>query len=185
MIPLKPRPNHAATANNPASFRVSRNPIIAVIWQAEPARIVLGPPILSATKPQNWRLTNAQPSSTESIAAPCDGAIPTSPQNATRWPCGIAIGTQHKKPAVHNAPNTSAGRSPSTWACDFEPWRWRPGGWATSGALVKVSAAAGATSANCSAAKPTIVSRQPICASTTTKIGAQIAADTDDPLPSK
>ena len=35
--------------------------------------IVLGPPILSARKPQNWRLTNAQPSSTESIAAPSDG----------------------------------------------------------------------------------------------------------------
>jgi hypothetical protein len=54
----------------------SRNPIIAVIWQAEPARIVLGPPILSARKPQNCRLTNAQPSSTESIAAPSDGREP-------------------------------------------------------------------------------------------------------------
>jgi hypothetical protein len=51
--------------------------------------------------------------------------------------------------------------------------------------LVKTSAAAGATSANCSAAKPSIVSRQPKCASVTTKIGAQIAADTDEPLPSK
>src|ERR1700759_1998259 len=124
MIPLKPRPNQAATANNPASFRVRRKPIIAVIWQTEPARIVLGPPILLARKPQNWRLTNAQPSKTESIAAPSDGAIPMSPQNATRWPCGIALGTDHRKPAAHKAPNPSAGLSPSPGASGFEPWRW-------------------------------------------------------------
>ena len=53
---------------------------------------------------------------------------------------------------------------------------WRPG---------ENERAAGAISTNCSAAKPSIVSRQPKCASVTTKIGAQIAADTDEPLPSR
>jgi hypothetical protein len=48
-MPLNPSPNQAETANNPASLWVSRKPIIAVIWQTEPARIVRKPPIRSAT----------------------------------------------------------------------------------------------------------------------------------------
>jgi hypothetical protein len=46
-------------------------------------------------------------------------------------------------------------------------------------------AAAGRISATSSAAKQSIVSRQPIRASATAKIGAQIAAETDEPLPSR
>ena len=100
-MPLNPSPKIAATANSPASFWVSRNPIIATIWHTEPASTVRNPPMRSATQPQNCRLTKAQPSSTDSIAAPCDGGMPRSLQNATRWPCGIAIGTQHSRPAKH------------------------------------------------------------------------------------
>ena len=40
-------------------------------------------------------------------------------------------------------------------------------------------------SATSIAAKPSIVLRQPICASAAAKIGAQIAAETDEPLPSR
>ena len=53
MMPLNPSPNSAETANSPASSWVSRNPIIAVIWQTEPASTVRSPPIRSATQPQN------------------------------------------------------------------------------------------------------------------------------------
>ena len=78
--------------------------------------MVRRPPMRSATTPQICRLTKAQPSSTESIAAPCDAGIPTSLQKATRWPCGIAIGTQQKKPAAASIESTVRGRSPSTRA---------------------------------------------------------------------
>jgi hypothetical protein len=54
-----------------------------------------------------------------------------------------------------------------------------------SGAGLSISAAAGRISATSTAAKPSIVLRQPICASAIAKIGAQIAADTDEPLPSR
>ena len=57
---------------------------MATIWQTEPASTVRSPPIRSDTQPQNCRLKKAQPSSTDSIAAPCDGAMPRSVQNATR-----------------------------------------------------------------------------------------------------
>ena len=50
----------------------------------------------SEIQPHALRLKNAVPSSTESIAAPCDGRMPRSVQSATRWPCGIAIGTQQQ-----------------------------------------------------------------------------------------
>src|SRR3954469_21089882 len=108
MMPLNPNPKIAATANSPASFWVSKNPVIAVIWHTEPASIVRKPPMRSVTSPQNWRLTKATPSNTDSIAAPCAGAIPTSVQNATRWPCGIAIGTQHIKPGETQHPHHQA-----------------------------------------------------------------------------
>src|SRR5579883_3145964 len=101
MMPLKPSPKAAETANNPASFRVSAKAAIASAWQADAANTVRSPPTRSATQPQNCRLTKAQPSSTDSIAAPCAGAMPTSLQNATRCAEGIAIGTQQRKFAMH------------------------------------------------------------------------------------
>ena len=70
------------------------------------------PPIRSASQPQNCRLTKAQPSSTDSIAAPCADEIPTSLQNATRWLDGIAIGTQHKNEAAHKQRLHAVGAQP-------------------------------------------------------------------------
>ena len=61
------------------------------------------PPNRSAKAPQNCREMNAQPSITDSIAAPWLGVMPTSPQNATRWEDGIAIGTQQQKPATQSS----------------------------------------------------------------------------------
>src|ERR1035438_2486417 len=72
------------------------------------------PPIRSAMAPQNWRETNAQPNSTESIPAPCPGLMPMSEQYATRCELGIAIGMQQQKPATQISPCTTLGRSPST-----------------------------------------------------------------------
>src|SRR5258707_949440 len=73
MMPLKPSPNIAATANSPASSWVSRKPAIAVIWHTEPASTVRSPPMRSVTSPQNCRLRKAQPSSNDSIPAPGEG----------------------------------------------------------------------------------------------------------------
>src|SRR5579862_6105219 len=53
------------------------------------------------------------------------------------------------------------------WLANAAPWRWSR------------------DQRELEPAKPSIVSRQPMCASATTKIGAQIAADTGEPLPSK
>src|ERR1700759_5148470 len=110
-MPLKPSPYAAEIANSPASLRVTEKAAIAKAWQADPANTVARPPIRSAAQPQNCRLTKAQPSNTDSIAAPCAGAIPTSLQNATRWLDGIAIGTQHRNDAAHSRPCTVFGRS--------------------------------------------------------------------------
>src|ERR1700760_4305425 len=100
MMPEKPRPNAADTANTPISFWVSRNPATATAWQADPTMTARSPPTRSASIPQNCRLMNAQASSTESIAAPCVGTMPRSVQNATRWPFGTAIGMQQKNAAM-------------------------------------------------------------------------------------
>ena len=121
MMPLKPRPNTAETVKSPASLWVDRKPTIATSWQTEPAKIVRRPPIRSATRPQICRLRKAKPSSIESIAAPTDAEIPTSVQRATRWPCGIAIGTQQQKPAAASIDNAIAGRNPSTGAAGRRP----------------------------------------------------------------
>ena len=87
------------------------NAAIATAWHAEPASTAPSPPIRSAAHPQNMRLTKAQPSSTDSIAAPCAAGIPRSLQNATRCPAGIAIGTQHKNAAAQiSACTRFAGR---------------------------------------------------------------------------
>ena len=135
-------------------------------------------------KAQNCRLRKARPSSIESIAAPTDAEIPTSVQRATRWPCGIAIGTQQQKPAAASIDKAVAGRNPSTGAAGRGPVASRSTPRA-SGAGPSISAAAGRISATSIAAKPSIVLRQPICASVAAKIGAQIAAETDEPLPSR
>src|ERR1051325_9739606 len=72
-------------------------------------------------------------------------------QNATRWPCGIAIGTQHRKPATESPLSTIAGLSPSTKAPGRGPCRSRPV--EPSGAGPKTSAAAGKMSTSCSTPK--------------------------------
>src|SRR5580704_9706259 len=121
-MPLKPRPNAAATMNSPVSLCVSRNAAVATAWQAEPANTACNPPNRSANQPHSWRLKNAQPSNTDSIAAPCAGAIPTSLQNATRWFCGTAIGMQQQNPAADKMANNALGGNPS------RSRRLRPGG---------------------------------------------------------
>ena len=68
----------------------------------------------SASIPQNCRLMNAQASSTDSIAAPCVGAMPRSVQNATRCPFGTAIGMQQKNAAMQISASARLGGMPST-----------------------------------------------------------------------
>ena len=75
-MPAKPRPNAADTKNSPASSWVSRKRAIATAWQAEPAITVRRPPMRSASAPQAWRERKAQPSISDSIAAPCVGLMP-------------------------------------------------------------------------------------------------------------
>ena len=70
----------------------------------------------SEIAPQICRDRNAVPSSTDSITAPTERAMPRSLQNATRCCCGIAIGTQHSTAAPHIIANTRFGGQPSTGA---------------------------------------------------------------------
>src|ERR1700674_3211307 len=114
MMPEKPSPKAAATVNSPASFCVERKAAIDAPCQADPISTVARPPIRSEITPQICRLRNAVPSSTESIKALIDRLIPRSLQNATRWPCGIAIGMQHNTAAAHIAANTALGGQPRT-----------------------------------------------------------------------
>ena len=89
--------------------------------QAEPISTVDSPPMRSEIAPQICRLTKAVPSSTDSIIAPTELAMPRSLQKATRCPCGIAIGTQQ-------------GPRPRT--------SWRTPDWAASRARAPVAGAA-------------------------------------------
>ena len=114
MSPLKPSPNAAATVNSPTSSCVTRNSDIVAAWQIEPIITARSPPMRSEINPHTWRLRNAVPSSTDSIAAPCDALMPRSVQKATRWLCGIAIGTQHMKIAAASIANTTFGGQPRT-----------------------------------------------------------------------
>src|SRR3984893_16939747 len=114
MMPEKPSPKAAVTVNRPASFGVNRKPVIDAACQADPISTVARPPIRSQITPQICRLRNAVPSSTDSIRAPIDRLIPRSLQNATRWPCGIAIGMQHSRAAAHIAANMALGGQPRT-----------------------------------------------------------------------
>ena len=68
----------------------------------------------SETQPQNWRLTKAVPSNTDSIAAPCEARMPRSLQNAGRCACGMAMGMQQKMPAAAITANTRLGGQPIT-----------------------------------------------------------------------
>ena len=94
-MPAKPSPKASETVNRPTSSVVSRNAVIARIWKDDPTSTVMSPPMWSENQPQNWRLMKPAPSSTDSMAAPCDGRMPRSLQNAGRCACGIAIGMQH------------------------------------------------------------------------------------------
>ena len=96
MMPEKPRPKSAETANSPISSCVSVNATTARNCHIDPISTVISPPMRSEIHPQAWRLKNAVPSSTDSIAAPCEGRMPKSVHSATRWPCGIDIGTQQQ-----------------------------------------------------------------------------------------
>src|SRR5512135_3215693 len=114
MMPEKPRPKAAVTVKRPTSFWVSRKAVIARTCQLEPIKTVVRPPIRSEIAPQICRLRKAVPSSTDSISAPTDRLMPRSLQNATRWPCGIAIGIQHRTAAPHIIAKTALGRQPRT-----------------------------------------------------------------------
>src|ERR1035437_8482462 len=121
MMPEKPRPKAAATVNSPTSFWVSRNDVMAAACQADPISTVASPPMRSEIAPQICRLRNAVPSSTDSISAPTERAMPRSLQKATRWPCGIAIGMQHSTAAPHISANTALGGQRDDDA-DLESW---------------------------------------------------------------
>src|SRR6478735_5975458 len=116
MMPEKPSPKAAATVKRPASLCVDRKAVIDAACQADPISTVANPPIRSEITPQICRLRNAVPSSIDSIRAPIDRLIPRSLQKATRWPCGIAIGTQHSMAAPHIDANTAVGGQPRTRA---------------------------------------------------------------------
>src|SRR6185503_4976443 len=131
MMPAKPRPNAADTANSPASSWVSRKQAIAAAWQAEPAITVRSPPIRSASEPQAWRARKAQPSISDSMAAPCVGLMPMSPQKATMCADGIDIGMQQQKPATQSSACATLGEKPATSGRPpdaDEPWRAGTGG---------------------------------------------------------
>src|SRR5207245_2603385 len=89
--------------------------VSAVAWQAEQTTRVNVPPARSEKAPQSWRLRNPLPRTTDSMAAPWDGAMPRSEQNATKCACGRAIGMQHRNAAAHNNPKTRAGGQPVTF----------------------------------------------------------------------
>src|SRR5215469_2360479 len=112
-MPLKPSPKAADTANRPASLCVTRKAPIASAWHAEPRISVSSPPTRSASQPQNCLLAKAQACSSDSISALDAAGTPTSLQNAMRWLCGSAIGTQQQKPATHKIASTKLAGSPS------------------------------------------------------------------------
>src|SRR5947208_15197673 len=114
MMPANPKPKPAETVNKPISSWVNRNADMAAIWHADPASTVLRPPMRSETQPQNWRLTKAVPSNTDSISAPCEARMPRSLQNAGRCACGMAIGLQQKMQAAAINANTRLGGQPIT-----------------------------------------------------------------------
>jgi len=114
----------------------------------------------SDIQPQHCRLTKAVPSSSDSIAAPCAGAMPRSLQNATRCPCGMAIGTQQQNDASDSKASATPGRNPSARAPGSRPAAPMPAAGACGGGRRK-SAAAGTITATAATAKNTMVCCQP------------------------
>ena len=80
----------------------------------EPHSTVCNPPILSDSQPQNWRARNADPSSTDSMAAPWPGLMPRSPQSATTCPIGMDMVMQQQKMAADSATMAHSGCMPAT-----------------------------------------------------------------------
>src|SRR5579883_776845 len=116
MMPLKPKPKAVATKNRPTSSWVSRKHAMATAWQAEPAITVRNPPTRSARAPHAWRATKAAASMVDSMAAPCVGLMPMSPQKATMCADGIDIGMQQQNAATQTRACTTLGWKPATLA---------------------------------------------------------------------
>ena len=112
----------------------------------------------SVIHPHPSRLASAPACITDSIAAPCAAVMPRSLQNATRWPCGIAIGTQQAKDAMHKIASTVLGRMPKS--SRRRPASAKPNSPDGSGAGRRNNAAIG-TAMTTTTANPTIVARQP------------------------
>jgi hypothetical protein len=127
--------------------------------QVEPIRTVSSPPMRSEISPQIWRLTNAVPSSSDSIAAPWAGLMPRSLHSATRWVCGIDIGMQQQNAASASIAKTRFGGRPSTVrrAASSDALA----GAMISGGLFNTIAAIGRITAISNSAKASMVVRQP------------------------
>src|SRR3974377_2024804 len=94
------------------------------------------------------------------MRAPMERAMPRSLQNATRCPCGIAIGMQHSTAAPHISANTELGgqlNPPAEARALVEPMA----AWTTSGGRRKYSAANGTMTTISASAYHSIVCRQP------------------------
>src|ERR1043165_4895753 len=96
----------------------------------------------------------------ESITAPCVGWMPRSLHSATRWVCGIAIGTQQKNDAAAIIANTRFGGQPSTVGRTV-PGAVTAAGATTSGGFLSTTSAIGTTTATWKTAKVSMVCRQP------------------------
>ena len=114
----------------------------------------------SEIHPHIWREKNAIASSMESMAAPWVALMPRSLQSATRWDCGIAIGTQQQNDAIAMMANTRLGGQPSTVG-RAAPGVAEAGGGATSGGLRSAISAIGTTVSTKKMPNTSIVLRQP------------------------
>ncbi len=132
----------------------------------------------SATQPQNCRARKAQPSNTDSIAAPYCGVMPRSLQNAGTWCIGTAMGTQQQNTAtisrimsrLRGMPSTSpvaCGRSVAPIAAAD-----------SSGGGCRKMTVSVTTATTVRIANATIVQRQPKASTPSCRIGGQIAPAT-------
>src|SRR3954471_1138296 len=159
MMPEKPSPKIAVTANRPISSCVLMIAMIERNCQSEPVSTVVSPPMRSEIQPHIWREKNAVASSSESIAAPCVGLIPRSLHNATRCDCGIDIGMQQQNAASDIMANTRLGGQPST--VGRAAWVVATGGAITSGGGLSTINAIGTTITTITTANISMVCRQP------------------------
>src|ERR1051325_9346623 len=180
MMPEKPNPKIAVTVKRPTSSCVSAMAAMVQNCHAEPISTVSNPPMRSEIHPHIWRDRNAIASSIESIAAPWVGLMPRSLQSATRWVCGIAIGTQQQSDATDIIANTRFGGQPSTLG------RAAPGaaagGGATSGGFFSTRSAIGTTMATSKMPNVRVVRLHRWVATLYSKMGAQIAPEMYWPL---